>query len=67
MRPDLPIPVLAATGAGAAIGWLAGLMATRHPLVAELRATAALVRHGARTRRSVSSLKPADTTAELAG
>jgi O-antigen/teichoic acid export membrane protein len=65
-RPDLPIPVLILAVAGAAIGWLAGLVATRHPLLAELRATAGLVRQSARARRSAPSLEPADT-AELVG
>jgi hypothetical protein len=65
-RPDLPIPVVALAVVGAAVGWLAGLMATRHPLVSELRATAVLVRHGMRARGSGPVLEPADT-AELAG
>jgi O-antigen/teichoic acid export membrane protein len=65
-RPDLPIPVIALTTAGAAVGWLVGLVATRHPLLTELRATAGLVRRSVRARRSRSTLEPADT-AELAG
>ena len=42
---DLSIPAMAVALSGSAIGWLAGLVITDHPILLELRSTALFVRH----------------------